>query len=223
MSDLGVDTCKSLSKELYSAVLSDVLDSMGLPNQTMRPFVRPLSEDDVLFGPARTGLFMPRYGLIDNENPYDIEIALIDDLRKGDVPVFACGGPVETITPWGELLTTAAMMRGAHGFVTDGLVRDARAIRKAGFPVFHGGIRPLDSAGRSKMMLRDTAVECAGVRIEPGDLIFGDVDGVVVLPGARASEAIERAQQKINRENKTRDEILAGNKLADIYNKYGIL
>jgi regulator of RNase E activity RraA len=189
----------------------------------LRPFVRPLTDRDVVFGPARTGLFMPRYGMIKDENPYDIEIELVDDLRPGDVPVFACGGPIETITPWGELLTTAATMRGAVGFVTDGLVRDTRAIKKLGFPVFHGGIRPLDSAGRSKMMLRDTAVECGGVRIEPGDYIFGDVDGVVVLPAARAAEAVERAQDKINGENKTRDELRAGHKLADIYRKYGVL
>lgn len=223
MIDLSLEVLGQLSKILYTAVLSDVLDSMGRPHQAMRPFVRPLSEDDVVFGPVRTGLFMPRYGLINDENPYDIEIELIDDLHPGDVPVFACGGPIETITPWGELLTTAATIRGAVGFVTDGLVRDTRAIKKARFPVFHGGIRPLDSAGRSKMMVRDTAVECAGVRIEPGDYIFGDIDGVVVLPGAQAVEAIERAQAKINGENKTRDELRAGNKLADIYRKYGVL
>lgn len=215
--------CNKVKDNLYSAVLSDVLDSIGLPNQTMRPFVRPLDDNSVIFGPARTGLFMPRYGLVPDENPYDIEIELIDDLKPGDVPVFACGGPIETITPWGELLTTAAIARGAVGFVTDGLVRDVRAIKSKGFPVFAGGIRPLDSAGRSKMILRDTAVECAGARIEPGDLIFADVDGVVVLPAARANEVIEKAQEKVTGENITRDEILAGNKLADIYNKYGVL
>ena len=189
----------------------------------MRPYIRPLTVDSLMFGPARTGLFMNRYAYIEGENPYDIEIEMIDDLHEGDVALFCCGGPTETITPWGELLTTAAMMRGSVGFVTDGLVRDTRAIRQKGFPVFHGGIRPLDSAGRSKMMLRDVPVECAGVHIEPGDLIFGDFDGVVVLPKARATEIVELAEQKITGENKTRDEILSGNKLADIYKKYGVL
>lgn len=213
----------ALRSTLYTAVLSDVLDSIGLPNQTMRPFVRPLSDDDVMFGRARTGLFMQRYGLVKDENPYDIEIELIDDLKAGDIAVFACNGPVETIAPWGELLTTAAMKRGANGFVTDGLVRDTRAIRKAGFPVFHGGIRPVDSAGRSKMMLRDVPVDCAGVRINPGDLIFGDVDGIVIIPKGNALEIIEKAKEKIYGENKTRDEIISGSLLGDIYKKYGIL
>lgn len=214
---------QALSKVLYSAVLSDVLDSLGYTEQAMRPFIRPLDDDAVTFGPARTGLFMPRHGHVEGENPYDIEIELIDDLRPGDVPVFACGGPIETITPWGELLTTAAVARGAVGFVTDGLVRDVRSIRKMNFPVFHGGIRPLDSAGRSKMMLRDTRVKCAGVTIEPGDLIFADVDGVVVVPSTVADDAVEKALHKIEGENITRKELLEGKKLADIYDKYGIL
>jgi 4-hydroxy-4-methyl-2-oxoglutarate aldolase len=213
----------ALSKVLCSAVISDALDSLGYTEQVLRPFVRPLDDDSIVFGPARTGLFMPRHGHILDENPYDIEIELIDDLQAGDVPVFACGGPIETITPWGELLTTAAMQRGACGFITDGQVRDVRAIRKVGFPVYHGGIRPLDSAGRSKMMLRDTRVQCAGVTIEPGDLIFADVDGVVVIPFKVASEVVEKAIQKIEGENTTRNELLEGKKLAEIYEKYGIL
>lgn len=212
-----------LKSTLYTAVISDVLDSIGLRNQTMRPFVRPLVEDSTIFGPVRTGLFERRDGVGNDENPYDIEIEAIDDLRPGDVPVFACGGPTEIIAPWGELLTTAAIARGATGFVTDGLVRDVRAIRAVGFPVFHGGIGPLDSAGRSKMTKRDVAIECGGVNIQPDDLIFGDDDGVAIIPAGKANEIIERALDKINGENRTRDEIRAGRKLADIYKQYGIL
>lgn len=212
-----------LKTKLYTAVISDVLDSLGLPNQTMRPFIRPLVEDSTIFGPVRTGLFEARNGVGDDENPYDVEIAAIDDLRPGDVPVFGCNGPTETIAPWGELLTTAAMARGAIGFITDGLVRDVRAIRAVQFPVFHGGIGPLDSAGRAKMTKRDVAIDCGGVRIQPNDIIFADDDGVAVIPVAKASEVIARALEKINGENRTRDEIRAGRKLADIYKEYGIL
>ncbi len=212
-----------LKQTLYAAVLSDTLDSLGHRAQAMRPFVRPLSDGDVLFGPVRTGLFMPRYGVAEGENPYEVEIALIDDLRPGDIPVFGCDGPTETIAPWGELLTTAAMARGAAGFVTDGLVRDVRAIRAAAFPVFHGGIGPLDSAGRSKMMQRDVAIECGGVLIRPGDLIFGDIDGVVVIPSDLIAPTIDGAMTKITGENRTRDEIRAGSKLADVYARYGVL
>lgn len=217
-----IDT-NALKSVLYASVLSDVLDQMGLERRAMRPFVRPLDEESVLFGRARTGRFMPRYGVEDGENPYDVEIALIDDLKPGDVPVLACDGPTERIAPWGELLTTAATARGAVGAVTDGLVRDIRAIRRTGFPVFHGGIGPLDSAGRAKMMARDVPVDCAGVRVTSGDYVFADADGVVVIPAARAEEAVEKALAKINGENATRDEIRAGSLLADVYARHGVL
>jgi len=176
---------ESLRNVLYSAVLSDVLDSFGRPNQAMKPFIRPLDDILVLFGRARTGLDMNAYSVAEGENPYEIEIALVDDLKPSDVAVFGCGGPTDRIAPWGELLTTAARCRGAVGCVTDGLVRDVRAIRQAKFPMFHGGIGPLDSKGRAKMMAMDTPIACGGVLIASGDLIFGDVDGVVVIRGNR--------------------------------------
>lgn len=213
----------ALKSVLYAAVLSDVLDSMGRPNRTMRPFVRPLDEDAVLFGRARTGLFVSGYPVEDGGNPYDVEIELIDALEPDDVPVLACGGPTELLVPWGELLTTAAIQRGAAGAVTDGLVRDVRAIRRLGFPVFHGGMRPLDSCGRGKMVLRDVAVECAGLEVCSGDLVFADVDGVVVIPDAVARETIDRALEKIEGENLTRDEIRAGSLLGEVYQRHGIL
>jgi len=85
----------ALKKDLYAAVLSDVLDSFGLMNQAMRPFIRPLDEARVLFGRARTGLYMNTYSVAEGENPYDIEIALVDDLKPDDVAVFGCDGPTE--------------------------------------------------------------------------------------------------------------------------------
>jgi regulator of RNase E activity RraA len=213
----------TLGKVLYTAVLSDVLDGLGRPRQAMRPFVRPLDEELTVFGPARTGLYMPVFAVDDGEKPYEVEIALVDDLRQGDVAVFACGGPTERIAPWGELLSTAARQRGAVGCVTDGLVRDVRQIRSMSFPVFHGGIGPLDSRGRGKMILRDVPVECGGVLIRPGDLVFGDVDGVVVLPSEIAADAIAQALEKITGENKTREELANGLKLGEVYAKYGVL
>ncbi len=208
---------------LYAAVLCDTLDSLGLCNQAMRPFVRPLDESLVLCGRARTGLYMPVWEVRADENPYAVEIALVDDLKPGEVAVLACGGPTERIAPWGELLTTAARARGAVGCVTDGLVRDVRHIRQASFPVFAGGIGPLDSKGRGKMMERDCTVMCGGVVVRPGDLVFGDADGVVVIPQDRAAEVVQAALAKIRGENHTRDELLAGATLAEVYAKYGVL
>ena len=140
----------------------------------MSSHIRPLDDSLVLAGFARTGLWQDIYHIAKGENPYELEIALVDDLRSDEVPVFACGA-TGRIAPWGELLSTASRARGAAGCVTDGLTRDIRAIRKLKFPVFHGGIGPLDSKGRGKTSQIDVPVVCAGVRVEPGDLIFGDV------------------------------------------------
>ena len=139
---------------LYTAVLSDVLDGLGYRHQALPPHIRPLDETLVLVGRARTGLYRDVYHVPAGHNPYELEIALIDDLKAGDVAVLACGAS-DRIAPWGELLTTASRARGAHGCVTDGLVRDVRAIRSSGFPVFHGGIGPLDSKGRGEVAAID--------------------------------------------------------------------
>ncbi|WP_035830915.1 RraA family protein [Kaistia adipata] len=212
-----------LLRTLYTAVLSDVMDEMGYPNQACRPFMRPLDETTSFVGRARTGLYSNAYSVLEGENPYELEIRLIDDLKPGDVPVFACGGPTHRMAPWGELLTTAAMARGAVACVTDGLVRDVRHIRALKFPVFHGGIGPLDSKGRCRMIEMDRTIECGGVMISAGDTIFGDVDGVVVIPQAIADEVFRRALDKAARETHTRDELRAGRLLIEVYEKYGVL
>ncbi|MEO8134217.1 MAG: RraA family protein [Betaproteobacteria bacterium] len=210
-------------RDLSAAILSDVLDSIGLMGQALLPFIRPLDEASVMIGRARTGLYMPVYEARPGENPYEVEIALVDDLRPGDVPVLACNGPTVRLAPWGELLSTAAKMRGAAGCLTDGLVRDIRQIRALLFPVFHGGIGPLDTKGRGRMVERDSPVECAGVRVVTGDIVFGDADGVVVVPQARADEVLELAQKKLTGENHTRAELEQGSLLGDVYRKFGVL
>jgi len=210
-------------RDLSAAVLSDVMDVLGLMNQAMQPFVRPLDENLVLVGRARTGLYMLAYEVRDGENPYEIEIALVDDLKPGDVPVLACDGPTQRIAPWGELLSTAAQVRGAAGCITDGLVRDVRQIREMRFPVFHGGIGPLDTKGRARMVQRDVPVECAGVKVRDGDIVFGDVDGVVVIPQERAAEVLAKAKEKVAGEGRTRDELREGRLLRDVFEKYRIL
>jgi 4-hydroxy-4-methyl-2-oxoglutarate aldolase len=209
--------------KLYAAVLSDVLDSMGYMNQAMRPFIRPLDEEVVLFGKARTGIYCHVYHVEPNRNPYAQEIALIDDLQPGDVVVLACGGPTERVAPWGELLTTASQARKAVGCVTDGLVRDTKRIRKLRFPVFHGGIAPLDSKGRGEMVARDVPVDCGGAPVHPQDWIFGDADGVVVIPSSIAVDVLSVALRKINDEDATRNELLEGRSLSDVFERHGVL
>jgi 4-hydroxy-4-methyl-2-oxoglutarate aldolase len=215
-------TIDRIRSTLYSGVLSDVLDSLGHTGQAMRPDIRPVDDSLVLFGHARTGLYMDVYEVEPDENPYEIEIALIDDLKPGDVAVFGCGTSGR-IAPWGELLTTASMCRKAVGCVTDGLVRDLRRIKEMRFPVFHGGIGPLDSRGRGKMMRMDGLIDCAGVKLRTGDWVFGDIDGVVVLPEKIAAETIRLAFEKVESENNTRRELLEGRLLGEVYRKYGVL
>jgi regulator of RNase E activity RraA len=208
---------------LSAAILSDIMDGLDLGRRAMAPFVRPLDDTLVLAGRARTGLYMPAYAVRDGENPYEVEIALVDDLQPGEVVVLACNGPTERIAPWGELLSTASTARGAAGCVTDGLVRDVRQIREMRFPVFHGGIGPLDTKGRARMVERDVRVECGGVQVDPGDLVFGDVDGVVVVPRHAEARVLELAQAKIQGENHTRDALRAGEPLASVFARLGIL
>ena len=210
-----------IRKSLYTAVLSDVLDELGFPDQAMPSSIRPLDENLVLAGFARTGLYREVFHAV-GENPYELEIALVDDLKPDDVAVFGCCGS-RRIAPWGELLSTASRARGAAGCVTDGMVRDIRAIRLLRFPVFHGGIAPLDSKGRGKVAEIDTPIRCGGVAVAPGDLVVGDADGVIVVPQAVEDEALRRAFAKVAGENTTRDELIAGAKLAEVYAKYRVL
>ena len=212
-----------LARTLYTAVLSDVLDEAGYMSQALKSFVRPLDEASVMCGFARTGLYRKVYHVEPGRNPYEIEMDLIDSLAPGEVAVLACDGPTDRIAPWGELLTTAASLRGAAGCLTDGLVRDVRRIREMGFPVFAGGIGPLDSKGRAEMAATDIAVEVAGVRIEPGDLVFGDVDGCVSIPKAVAPQVVARALEKVTAEDRTRDALAAGETLRQVFQRFGVL
>ena len=214
---------KQLSAVLYAAVLSDVMDESGLMHQAMKPFIRPVDDSLVMMGRARTGLFVETYSVRPGENPYELEIALLDDIKPEDVCVLACNGPTTRIAPWGELLTTASRARGGTGCVTDGLVRDVRHIKQLNFPVFHGGIGPLDSKGRARMAEMDTPIECGGVKVTSGDIVFGDIDGVVVLPQEKAGEIVARALEKVKSENNTRTELRNGSLLREVYEKYGVL
>ena len=211
-----------IREKLFTAVLSDCLDQVGLTKQALPSFIRPLDEDLVMAGRARTASFMEVYDVPEGSNPYELEIALIDSLLPGEIPVFACSNRAR-IAPWGELLSTASAKRGAAGALMDGCVRDIRAIRAMRFPVFHAGIAPLDSKGRGKIMAIDTPIECAGVAVRPGDLVFGDADGVVVIPRAAEEKVLALAFRKISGERDTLRDLQRGDSLADVFSRYGIL
>jgi len=207
----------------FCSLLSDVLDGLGYTAQAMAPHIRPLDEGIVMVGRARTMLYADVYAPPGpGENHYALEIELVDSLRANEIAVSACGA-TGRIAPWGGLLSTAAQMRGAAGAVMDGLVRDIRHVRDLGFPVFAGGIGPLDSRGRGKVIEIDVPIECGGVRICPGDIIFGDADGCVVIPREIEAEVVAAARIKLSGENKTQEALLAGRSLTDVYAEFGIL
>jgi 4-hydroxy-4-methyl-2-oxoglutarate aldolase len=209
-------------ERLFTAVLSDALDAAGVMTQAMQPHIRPLDESLKMCGRARTGAYMEWPHVVPGENPYELEIAIVDDLKPGDIAVFACGGSTR-IAPWGSLLSTATRARGAAGCVTDGFVRDVIEIRDMKLPVFAGGIAPLDSKGRGQIQAIDVPVICGGVRVEPCDLVFGDADGVVVVPQRVEAEVLGFALEKIDGEHNTMRELKAGALLRDVYAKYGVL
>ncbi|EHL99663.1 demethylmenaquinone methyltransferase [Acetobacteraceae bacterium AT-5844] len=211
-----------MQDRIFSAMLSDVLDGLGYMHQALPARVRPLDETKRMAGRARTALYLDVYEAKEGENPYDLEIDLVDSLQSGEIPVFACGHSGR-IAPWGELLSTAAQVRGSAGALMDGMVRDVQAIRAMGYPVFHGGIGPLDSKGRGKIVALDVPVECGGVRVCPGDFVFGDADGVVVVPQAAEAEVAARAEAKLRGEKETLAELRAGVPLRTVFEKYGIL
>lgn len=209
-----------IAAHLYTAVISDSCDALGFMQQALGPEIRPVDETLALVGRAKTVLWSDAYHV--PANPYEGEIRAVDSIRPGDVVVMATGASTRN-APWGELMSTACVQRGGRGAVTDGLIRDVRRIRMLGLPVFAAGYKPVDSRGRGLVIAHDVPVEISGVRIESGDLVVGDLDGVVIVPRAIEREVLELAYQKTIAENHTREELEQGSLLADVYAKYGVL
>ena len=209
-------------KNLYSAVIADTLDSLGYHKQVLTPGITSLDPNIKICGLARVGLYMPIYHDDENVNVYEHEIALVDSLKENEVAVLCCHGN-KKIAPWGELLSTRASYLKSAGCLTDGCVRDSDMIRKMNFPVFSKGTNPVDTKFRGKMMMADVPGEIADVRVESGDLVFGDNDGVVIVPSKIIEAVTNKALDKVNSENTVRDEIKQGEKLTDIFEKHGIL
>lgn len=209
-----------MKEQLYSAVLCDALDQVGHRQQAMRADIRPIYPDAVVVGRAVTMQSVDVYE--PEENEYEHEIAAVDSLKPGDVLVASTQQSTRTCV-WGELLSTASMARGANGAVIDGYTRDVRLIQKMGFPLFSTGIYPVDSAGRGEVTHFNHTINCGGVVVSPGDVIFGDYDGVIVIPKDALRAVVERAVAKVEGENITRQELRMGATLRQVFDKYGVL
>lgn len=207
-------------ENLYVAAICDILDELGYRNQAMHQRLRPLDADRCKFiGRARTVQWMNMEYVVEGD-PYGKEIDFMDSLESGDVVVHSTDY-AGTNAPWGELMSTAARLRGAAGCVCDSQIRDCLRIKGLGFPVFYAGIRPLDSKGRGRVMDYDVPVRCGEVVVRPGYVVFADFDGVVVIPRAVEDEVIARARQKAHMEKLTRDGLMAGRTLRSVYDEYG--
>ena len=209
---------------LYVAAVCDILVDLGARNQAMHQRLRPLLPDPEncgFIGRARTFRWMET-DHINEDNPYGLEIEAMDSLRPGDVVVHSTdyGG---TNAPWGELMSTIAKRVGAAGCVCDSQVRDCVKIMKMGFPVYYSGIRPLDSKGRAIVQAYDVPVRCGEVLVFPGDIVYADFDGIVVVPGRLEKDVFHRAGEKVKMENLSRKELLGGKSLREVYDKYKAL
>jgi regulator of RNase E activity RraA len=213
-------TIAMMRQSLYSAVVADALDALGLVNQSPRIQLTAYAGNSLLVGRCKTTLWTDMFH--EDPRPYELELAAVDNCGVDGVMICAASGSMHSAL-WGELLSTASRNSGCVGAVIDGAVRDVTRIREMNFPVFARGTSPYDSRNRQRVIDVDVPVEIAGVRFCPGDLVFADADGVVVVPQQVEQEAIQRAWDKVKAENVTRDAIRAGMKATDVYKKYGVL
>ena len=213
-------TYAMMRESLYVAVVADALDSIGCCDQSPRISLPPYTRPSLLVGRCKTTLWADMYHSA--ENSYELELAAVDNCRPGDVMVCAANGSMRSAL-WGELLSTASSNSGCLGAIIDGAVRDVARIREMDFPVFARGTSVYDSQNRQRVIDVDVAVEIAGVRFCPGDLVLADGDGVVVVPQEVEREAIQKAWDKVHAENEVRDAIRGGMKATEAYSRFGVL
>ena len=218
--DASEITLSMMREHLFCAVVCDALDTLGLTRQSPRVPLLPLTVDAVLVGRCKTTLWSEMAHF--DPQPYELELAAVDGCRPNDVLIAAAGGSLRSGV-WGELLSTAARNSGCVGAIIDGAVRDVRKMTAMRFPVFARGTCLYDSKNRQRVIDVDVPVEIDGVCFSPGDLVFADRDGVVVVPRNVEREALRRAWDKVHDEDRTRAAIQAGMKAAEAYAKFGVL
>lgn len=220
MADSEEITLKMMRERLFAAVVCDALDSLGLFNQSPRISLPPQTVDAVLIGRCQTTLWADMAH--EDPAPYSLELEAVDSCQPDDIMIAAAQGSTRSGV-WGELLSTAAMNSGCVGAIVDGAVRDVRQMRAMNFPVFARSRCIYDSLNRQRVIDNNVPVEIDGVTFSPGDLVVADTDGIVVVPQSVEKEAIQRAWNKVNAENITRDAIRGGMKATEAYRKYGVL
>jgi 4-hydroxy-4-methyl-2-oxoglutarate aldolase len=208
-----------VAERLYTAVVGDILDAVGRTHQFLPPQIVPLRPEMVVVGRAMPVLVAEVYG--PQVRPFGLLTEALDQLQPGEVYVAHGGGA--PCAAWGEILTATARMRGAAGAVLHGYHRDTPKVLAQDWPVFSHGPFGQDASVRSSVIGYRTGIEIAGVRVEPGDLVVGDVDGVVIVPRAVEDEVLGRALEKASAENTVLDAILRGRSSSDAFAQYGVL
>ena len=218
------DTFTLIRERLFTAVIGDVMDKAGLTQQFLPPEIRPLRPDFVLVGRAMPVLEadLPSSGDAGREHDFGLMFRALDDLKRGEV--YLCTGASPLYALWGGLMSTRAASLGAVGAVLDGFHRDTREILTLGFPVFSAGAYAQDQRLRGKVSDFRTSIAFKnGVRVNPGDVIVGDIDGVLAIPGEHLADIVNAALAKVDGEASVRQMILAGERTEDVFTKTGIM
>ncbi|TDW95902.1 RraA family protein [Dinghuibacter silviterrae] len=206
-------------KELYTPVVGDILDALGCYHQFLPQPIKPIHLEDKLIGRAMPVLMIDVYG--PQKQPFGKLTEALDQLENGEV-YLASGGEMRCAY-WGEILTATAKKRGAVGAVINGYYRDTAAVLEQNWPVFSRGRFAQDSGVRTQVVDYRCDIQIGEVWVKPGSLIFGDMDGVLVIPREYEEEVIARSLEKARGEKLVRKQIENGLSSTDAFKKYGIL
>ncbi len=208
-----------MKDRLYTPVVGDILDGMGYYHQFLPQEIRPLREDMKLAGKAMTVLMIDVFG--EQKKPFGLLTEALDQLEENEIYI-ATGG-TRRCAYWGELLTATARTRGAVGAVLNGWHRDTPQVLSQNWPVFSTGCYAQDSSVRTQVVDFRCPIEVGQVTIRDGDLLFGDVDGVLAIPKEVAEEVLEKALEKAAGEKKVRKAIEGGMSSTEAFRVFGIL
>lgn len=209
-----------IKHSLYSGILCDVLDGLGYRNQAISNAIAGLTEDTVIFGPAFTSIGTQVYSM--PENPLIAQTRVVDQLGEGEIYVLVTRGEYNCAV-FGELFATAINQRKGAGVLLDAYARDIKQLKAMNFPLFYRGKNPKTSKGRCEINECQIPVVMDGVTINPGDYIFGDCDGVVIIPKDLIEEVLDRAFALIKDEDRVRDSLLSGDSLEKVYTEIGAI
>lgn len=211
-------TNEQIKESLYSGVICDVLDGLGYRDQALSNAIIPLADHTVLFGPAFTSIGTEVYSM--PESPLTAQCKVVDQLGEGEIYVLVTRGNYRCAV-FGELFATAVKQRKGAGVLLDGYVRDLKQLKQMDFPVFYRGRDPRTSKGRCEINECQIPVVLDGVTINPGDYIFADIDGTVIIPKDIIDEVIDRAFETCRKEDQVRDGLLSGDSLEKVYGEIG--